>query len=114
MVIALSCHHSIKTVIINQKEFNLGKINKGDTALFSVILFNPSDRDTIKIKGISSSCSCAIVKPDSKNILPNNKVTLKGVFIRGELSNGFVERTISIHTDADTPFTFIKINAELL
>ena len=71
--------------------------------LQGIIYIKNSGDETLKIRGVSSSCGCTTLRLKQRIVLPEKEVELR-FFIdtRGKL--GFIEKTITLHTNAtDSP-----------
>ena len=71
--------------------------------LQGIIYIKNSGDETLKIRGVSSSCGCTTLRLKQRIVLPEKEVELR-FFIdtRGKL--GLIEKTITLHTNAaDSP-----------
>lgn len=71
--------------------------------LRGIIYIKNSGDETLKIRGVSSSCGCTTLRLKQRIVLPEIEVELRFVVdTRGKL--GLIEKTITLHTnDADSP-----------
>jgi hypothetical protein len=76
----------------------------GEEIRGSLFIKNSGD-ETLKIRGVSSSCGCTTLRLIKRHILPEEEVELRFVVdTRGKL--GLIEKTITLHTNtADSPHT---------
>ena len=71
--------------------------------LRGTVYIKNSGNETLKIRGVSSSCGCTTLRLKQRTVLPEKEVELR-FFIdtRGKL--GLIEKTITLHTNAaDSP-----------
>ena len=83
----------------------------GEEIRGSLFIKNSGD-ETLKIRGVSSSCGCTTLRLIKRHILPEEEVELRFVVdTRGKL--GLIEKTVTLHTNTtDSPHTeTIKFHA---
>lgn len=100
------------TVIIPNKEINLGTVSKGDTIRFNIEVINPMNKDLI-IKKTSSSCGCTLVNIKDSIIKPDNKTQLKMEFIPGVNRKGNVSQAIVVEANTNERFHEVIVKANV-
>ena len=106
-----SCNNSKKQLIISPSNIYLGVVKVGDTMGYKISFLNASKKDSILVKGISSNCTCAIVASDSFCIPPLATKVVSGKYIGKKDDLGRVTQRIAVHSDSDSAFQFVTLNA---
>ncbi len=95
------------------QSIELGKVKSGDTVHFSVPIYNNSKTKDIKIKKISSECSCTIIYDQSQIVKKEDSIILDGLFLASKTEFGAKTNKIVINSTADNTFNVIEIKAFL-
>ena len=93
---------------------DLGEVKSGDTIHFNIPVFNKSKSQEIKIKKISSECSCTIIQDKDLYIQPNDSVMLNGLFLASKTEFGPKKAKLVINSTSDSTFNIIDIHATVI
>ena len=98
-------------IIFREYEHNFGKISAGEK-VGCVFKFENSGDGPLVIQSVTTSCGCTAPKYDTRPIAPGGTGSIEVVF-NSSGYHGTQTKTITVKSNASTPWVMLKIIAEI-
>jgi hypothetical protein len=99
-------------IAFREYEHNFGKVEEGEK-VGHIFIFSNKGTGSLVMASATTSCGCTVSKYDTKPISPGESGNLEVVFDTSG-RNGMQTKTVTVKSNASTPFVLLKITAEVV
>jgi hypothetical protein len=99
-------------LVFTEYEHDFGKVTEGEKVGY-VFNFENKGTGNLVISSAATTCGCTVPKFDNKPVSPGGNGKLEVVF-DATGKEGIQTKTITVKSNADTPFILLKIRAEVV
>lgn len=99
-------------IVFREYEHDFGKVTGGEKLAY-LFSFSNKGPGSLVIKSATASCGCTVPKYETKPIPAGSDGTIEVVFDTSG-RDGIQTKTVSVHSNANTPVVILKITAEII
>ncbi|WP_340074680.1 DUF1573 domain-containing protein [Leptobacterium sp. I13] len=110
-IAVLNAQEKVAKIEFKETTIDYGQIEKGSNGI-RIFEFTNTGNTPLVISSVASSCGCTIPKKPEEPIQPGKSSTIEVKYDTNRV--GPIRKTISVTSNADTPYVALKIKGEVL